>query len=608
MQKSILQVTERIAHRSQATRQQFEDIIRKARMAGVSRRELPCGNFAHGIAACDAEQKDLLAKTGAVNLGIVTAYNDMLSAHQPYATYPDQIKATAKAQGASAQVAGGVPAMCDGITQGMPGMELSLMSRDVVAMSTAIALSHDMFDAALMLGICDKIVPGLLIGALSFGHLPVTFIPAGPMPSGMSNPEKAKFRQAFAKGEIDKDKMLEVESAAYHSPGTCTFYGTANSNQMLMEIMGLQLPTSSFVNPDDPLRPLLTCEAVKQTIKAAEDKTHCLAEIMTTNTLVNGLVGLLATGGSTNHLIHLVAIARAAGILIDWQDIADLSKVVPLLCRIYPNGQADINHFHQAGGMGFLIQSLLAAGVLHEEVTTVLGKTGLSPYAQTARCKDGKLAYAASPKKSLNDAVLTDVQSPFQVTGGLQLLTGNLGRSVIKLSAVESAYRQLEAPAKVFESQEALKIAFEKGECEMDFFAVVRFQGPKANGMPELHKLMTILGALQDQGYRVALVTDGRLSGASGKVPSAIHMTPEALDGGLIAKIQDGDILSMDAEQGELNVLVDDRELQEREVACPDLASNDTGMGRELFTSLRNKLTCAEFGGSFLGNLKGDTE
>lgn len=608
MQKGIKQITQVIAHRSQRTREQFEQRMAKARVSGVTRRELPCGNFAHGIAACDSSQKDLLVKSGAVNLGIVTAYNDMLSAHQPYATYPDKIKAIARTNGASAQVAGGVPAMCDGITQGMPGMELSLMSRDVVAMSTAIALSHDMFDAGLMLGICDKIVPGLLIGALSFGHLPMAFIPAGPMPSGLSNPEKAKYRQAFAEGKIDKEKMLEVESAAYHSPGTCTFYGTANSNQMLMEIMGLQLPSSSFINPDDPLRPLLTEYAIKKTIEAAENKTHCLAEIMTTETLINGLVGLLSTGGSTNHLIHLVAIAQAAGILINWQDIADLSKIVPLLCRIYPNGQADINHFHQAGGMGFLVQSLVAQGLLHEDVVTVLGKTGLSPYAEAASINDEKLVFVASPETSLNDQVLRDAKTPFQKTGGLQLLTGNMGRGVIKISAVDPKYWTMEAPAKIFHSQEALKQAFENGECQMDFFAVVRFQGPNANGMPELHKLMPVLGALQDQGFNVALVTDGRLSGASGKVPSAIHMTPEALNGGLIAKIEEGDRLKLDAENGELNLLVDESVLRQRSVALPDLSGNDGGMGRELFTSIRSSLTSAESGGSFLGNLQDDVK
>ncbi len=603
MHKRVENVTERIARKSQVLRSAYEQKITHARHQGVTRSRLSCGNLAHGMAACGTTQKHLLASTGAANIGIVSAYNDMLSAHQPYATYPDQIKKYAAQQGVSCQVAGGVPAMCDGITQGQAGMELSLLSRDVVAMSTAIALSHNMFDGIMLLGICDKIVPGMLIGALSFGHLPVIFVPAGPMHSGLPNAEKAQYRQQFAKGEIGSEEMLAVESASYHSPGTCTFYGTANSNQMLMEIMGLQLPGSSFESPDSPLRPLFTELATQTLINDMGNKSVMLAEILDCKTLINGIVGLLATGGSTNHLIHLVAIGRAAGILIDWQDIADLSACVPLLCRIYPNGDADINHFHQAGGMGFLIRELRDAKLLHDDVCTVLGKTGLTPYTLTPTCEKKRVGYKKTDEKSREISVLTSIDTPFQETGGLVLLKGNIGRSVMKLSAIAPDHHYVKGRAKIFESQAALKLAFSEGLLNQDFIAVVRYQGPKANGMPELHHLMTVLGALQDQGFKVALVTDGRMSGASGKVPSAIHMIPEALDGGAIAKIEEGDLIEFDAKNGTLSLLVDEAVLACRQITPPDLSENDRGVGRELFSPFRTFLTDAESGSTLFKKL-----
>ena len=592
---TVLKVTEHIADKSRSTRAAYFEKITKARAQGVSRTRLSCGNLAHGYAACSPTEKQLLASDKPVNIGLISAYNDMLSAHQPYFDYPHQIKNFAALQGVTVQFAGGVPAMCDGVTQGRAGMELSLLSRDVVALSTAIALSHDMFDGMMLMGICDKIVPGILIGALSFGHLPAIFVPAGPMASGIPNAEKAKVRQQFAQGEVNKSRMLEVESASYHSAGTCTFYGTANSNQMLMEIMGLQLPGSSFEHPDSEIRTAFTDAATAQMIDNMVNKTGSLATVFDIPNLVNGIVGLLATGGSTNHLIHLIAIAKSCGILLDWQDIAALSEVVPLLCRIYPNGQADINHFHQAGGMPFLIQELLTGGFLHHEVHTVCG-FGMDAYTQRPKMTAGELRFTPVNIESGDPTVLTKVNQPFDKTGGLKLLNGNIGRSVIKLSAVKPVHRLVSAKAKIFHSQSTLKQAFEQGLLNQDFIAVVRYQGPKANGMPELHKLLTVLGALQDQGFAVALITDGRLSGASGKVPTAIHMVPEALDGGIIAKIQEGDLITLDADQGQLTLHVDEDQLAARSIDFPDLTENDSGMGRELFRSLRGLLNNAEQG------------
>jgi phosphogluconate dehydratase len=599
---AIREVTERIARRSAETRADYLDRVAAAKEAGVNRAVLSCGNLAHGFAACAPADKARLAGTKAPNLGIVTAYNDMLSAHQPYEVYPDVIKAAAHEVGATAQVAGGVPAMCDGITQGQPGMDLSLFSRDVIAMATAIALSHNMFDAAVFLGICDKIVPGLLIGALSFGHLPAVFIPAGPMPSGIPNDEKARVRQLYATGQVGRAELLESEAKSYHSPGTCTFYGTANSNQMLMEIMGLHLPGASFVNPGTPLREALTKEAAKRALAmtALGNDYTPVGHVIDEKAIVNGLVGLNATGGSTNHTIHLIAVAAAAGLKVTWQDMSDLSAVVPLLARVYPNGVADVNHFHAAGGMGFLIRELLADGYLHDDVKTVFG-TGLSGYAAEARLIEEKLTFEPAPEKSGNPKVLTSVKEPFQATGGLKLLTGNLGRSVIKVSAVKAEHRVIEAPARVFHSQQALQAAFKAGELEGDMIAVVRFAGPKAIGMPELHNLTPALGVLQGKGYKVALVTDGRMSGASGKVPAAIHMTPEAVDGGPISKLRDGDLLRLDAEAGTLDFLGDEKEFLSRTPASEDLRDQHHGMGRELFAGFRRLVSAADLGATVFG-------
>lgn len=596
MHPAIQQITDRISKKSESTRAAFEDRVLRDKHSSVSRTRLSCGNLAHGVASGDQSQQQLLAKTSANNIGLVTAYNDMLSAHQPYGVYPDQIKAFAKVRQASCQVAGGVPAMCDGITQGNAGMELSLLSRDVIAMSTAVSLSHAMFDGVMLLGICDKIVPGLLMGALGFAHLPTIFVPAGPMSTGISNKDKAQARQQFAEGHISKAQMLDVERKAYHSPGTCTFYGTANSNQMLMEIMGLQLPGSSFVQPNDPLREALTEYATETLVNSMTKRSALLGDIVSVNTLVNGIVGLMATGGSTNHLIHLIAIAQQAGISIDWQDMADIAKHVPLLCRIYPNGQADINHFHEAGGMTFLIRELREAKLLHDDVTTVLGDSGLAPFSLLPELKSNKVVYQSEAMQSKDETVLAPAGKPFQQTGGLTLLTGNIGRSVMKTSAVDSTRQTLRAKAKVFHTQAALKAAFEAGELTEDFVAVVPYQGPKACGMPELHQLMTVLGALQDKGLNVALLTDGRLSGASGKVPAAIHMVPEALDGGVIAKIQTGDWIQLNAQSGELKVELDDQTLSDRVLVTPDLSGHSQGSGRELFNRLRPLLSPAESG------------
>ncbi|QDC01981.1 phosphogluconate dehydratase [Mesorhizobium sp. 8] len=593
-------ITNRIRERSRESREAYLGRIAAAAGKTANRAVLSCGNLAHGFAVCSPPEKVALGADRVPNLGIVTSYNDMLSAHQPFETFPQLIKQAAKEAGGIAQVAGGVPAMCDGVTQGQPGMELSLFSRDVIAMAAAIGLSHNMFDAAVYLGVCDKIVPGLLIAALTFGHLPAVFIPAGPMPSGIPNDEKAKIRQLYAEGKVGRAELLEAESKSYHGPGTCTFYGTANSNQMLMEIMGLHTPGASFVNPNTPLRDALTREAAKRALEitALGNAYTPVGAMIDERSIVNGVVGLHATGGSTNHTIHLIAMAAAAGIRLTWQDISDLSDAVPLLARVYPNGLADVNHFHAAGGMGFLIRELLDAGLLHEDVRTVWGE-GLRPYAVEAKLgADGQVVREAAPRESGDARVLAPAATPFQSTGGLKVLNGNLGHAVIKTSAVKPERRIVEAPAKVFASQQALNDAFKAGELTGDFVAVVRFQGPKANGMPELHKLTTVLGILQDRGQHVALVTDGRMSGASGKVPAAIHVTPEALEGGAIGRIHEGDVIRLDAEAGSLEVLVTADELARRTPAPADLSEGEHGFGRELFAGLRHMAGRADHGAS----------
>ncbi|MED5525591.1 MAG: phosphogluconate dehydratase [Pseudomonadota bacterium] len=597
MNKVVAEVTARIEARSKGAREQYLNHIAQQRAGGVHRSSLSCGNLAHGFAACGMEDKDSLKSFTKANIAIVSAYNDMLSAHQPYETYPALIKKALHEVGSVAQFAGGVPAMCDGVTQGQPGMELSLLSRDIIAMSSAVALSHNMFDGGLMLGICDKIVPGLLIASATFGHLPFVFVPAGPMPSGMPNKEKARIREAYAQGQVDRNELLRAESESYHSAGTCTFYGTANSNQLMVEVMGMQLPGSSFVNPNTKLRDALTEAAAKQVARLSEMSGNYtpFSEILTAKTLVNAMVALLATGGSTNHTMHLVAVGRAAGITINWDDFDQLSKVVPLLTRIYPNGQADINHFQAAGGMGYLIKALRKLGLLNEDVKTIVG-TGLDQYELEPWLNEGKLEWRACPEKSLDTSVLADPEAPFSPEGGLKVLHGNLGRGVIKVSAVPSANTVIEAPAVVFSDQHQLDAAFKAGDLNRDCIVVVRFQGPKANGMPELHKLTPPLGVLQEKGYKVALVTDGRMSGASGKVPAAIHLTPEALDNPVLTKVQDGDIIRLDSHSGELTLLVDEAELAKRECAKADLLPNSIGMGRGLFMNLRPQLCGAEQG------------
>jgi phosphogluconate dehydratase len=593
-------ITDRIRERSRPTRESYLARIGAASPRRANRAALSCGNLAHGFAVCSPGEKVALGGDVVPNLGIITSYNDMLSAHQPFETYPALIKQAAREAGGIAQVAGGVPAMCDGVTQGQPGMELSLFSRDVIAMSAAIGLTHNMFDAAVFLGVCDKIVPGLLIAALTFGHLPAVFIPAGPMTSGIPNDEKARIRQLFAEGKVGRAELLEAESKSYHGPGTCTFYGTANSNQMLMEIMGLHTPGASFINPGTPLRDALTREATKRAlaITALGNAYTPVGRMIDERSIVNGIVGLHATGGSTNHTIHLIAMAAAAGIQINWQDISDLSDHVPLLARVYPNGLADVNHFNAAGGMGFLIRELLDAGYLHEDVQTVWGE-GLRAYAVEARLgEDGTVRREAAPAVSGDEKVLAPYAKAFQPTGGLKVLAGNLGHAIIKTSAVKPERRYVEAPAAVFDSQEELSAAFKAGTLDRDFIAVVRFQGPKANGMPELHRLTTVLGVLQDRGRRVALVTDGRMSGASGKVPAAIHVTPEAIAGGPIGRIRDGDMIRLDAEAGTIEVLVGEEELVARAMVLPDLSGNDHGLGRELFGAFRAIVGRADQGAS----------
>lgn len=601
--RDIEAITERIRQRSKPGRERYLGRIAEASNRTANRAVLSCGNLAHGFAVCSPSEKLALGADKVPNLGIITSYNDMLSAHQPFETFPALIKDAAREAGGIAQVAGGVPAMCDGVTQGQPGMELSLFSRDVIAMAAAIGLSHNMFDAAVYLGVCDKIVPGLVIAALTFGHLPAVFIPAGPMTTGLPNDEKAKVRQLYAEGKAGRTELLEAESKSYHGPGTCTFYGTANSNQMLMEIMGLHTPGASFVNPGTPLREALTREATKRAlaITALGNAYTPVGRMIDERSIVNGVVGLHATGGSTNHTIHLIAMAAAAGIAITWQDISDLSEAVPLLARVYPNGLADVNHFHAAGGLGFLIRELLDEGILHEDVQTVWGE-GLRPYAVEAKLgADGGVVREASPKASGDEKVLAPFNKAFQATGGLKVLSGNLGHAVIKTSAVKPERRIIEAPARVFDSQQGLNDAFKAGTLTGDFIAVIRFQGPKANGMPELHKLTTVLGILQDRGQRVALVTDGRMSGASGKVPAAIHVTPEAVEEGPIARIHEGDIIRLDAEAGTLEVLVPAGEFALRRTADADLIGNEFGFGRELFAGFRQLVGRADHGASAFG-------
>jgi len=595
----IAEVTDRIIERSAESRAAYINKISNAKRNGVVRGALSCGNLAHGFAACDKQDKSVLAVERQANIGIINSYNDMLSAHQPFESYPAQIKAAAREVGAVAQVAGGVPAMCDGVTQGRDGMELSLFSRDLIAMATGIALSHDMFDSVMCLGVCDKIVPGLIIGALAFGQLPTVFVPAGPMHSGLPNAEKARVRQLYAQGKVGRDALLKAESESYHSAGTCTFYGTANSNQMLMEMLGVQLPGSSFVNPDQELRSALTVAATETaaSITALGDNYIPLGEVVSEKAIVNAIVGLMATGGSTNHAIHLIAIAKAAGVLINWQDMSDISSATPLLCRIYPNGLADVNHFQAAGGMGFLVRQLLEGGHIHNDVKTIVGE-GMENYIKEPFLDaTAKVTWKEGSDKSLDEEVLAPLSKAFSPEGGLTLLDGNLGRSVIKVSAVKPENQYVKAPAIVLTHQNTLKELFEAGELEKDFVAVIKCQGPKANGMPELHKLTPILGSLQDKGFNVALVTDGRMSGASGKVPAAIHLTPEALDQGPIAKVQDGDVIELNAADGALNVLAED--FESRPIPNVEIPAVE-GMGRELFEAFRNNVTDSESGASVI--------
>lgn len=597
---SVDLVTRRIIKRSERLRADYLSQIAEDHSNRPERGKLSCGNLAHGFAACDEGDKNSLRMMEAGNMAIVTAYNDMLSAHQPYAEYPDIIKQAMREMGCTAQVAGGVPAMCDGVTQGQDGMELSLLSRDLIAQCTAVGLSHQMFDGVLALGICDKIVPGLLIGVLSFGYLPALFIPAGPMESGLKNKEKQRIRQLFAEGKIGREELLQAESDSYHSAGTCTFYGTANSNQVLLEALGLQLPGSSFVNPSDPMREKLTVEACHQLarITALGNDYRPVGSVVDARSIVNATVALLASGGSTNHTMHLVAIARAAGVVINWDDISDLSAAIPLLAKVYPNGQADVNHFHAAGGTSCLFRQLLDAGLMHGDAKTAWGHSFAS-FTQESYVDEGEICWRESPYQPLDKDVLTTVDSSFSSEGGIRLLTGNLGRGVIKVSAVAEEHQIVEAPAVVIDNQDKLEPLFKSGALDRDCVIVVRFQGPKALGMPELHKLTPFLGILQDKGFKVALVTDGRMSGASGKVPAAIHLVPEAADGGLLAKIQEGDLLRVDAISGELSCLVDTDTLNTREsVAGPN--AGEKGCGRELFAVNRANISNAEQGASFL--------
>ena len=596
MHPRVIEVTERLRQRSRLSRAAYLQQMAEAAARPRGRWDLSCSNFAHGIAGCPAADKQRLRLPDEVNIGMVTAYNDMLSAHQPYETFPAQIREALRGVGATGQVAGGVPAMCDGVTQGEPGMELSLVSRDVIAMGTAVALSHNMFDAALCLGICDKIVPGLLMGALRFGHLPVLFVPAGPMPSGLPNSEKAMVRQRYAEGLASREELLDAECQAYHAPGTCTFYGTANTNQMLLEAMGLQLPGASFINPNTPLRDALTVHVAEQAARLARAGEGSLASILDERALVNALVLLLATGGSTNLTLHLVAIGQCAGLQLNWDDMALLSEVVPTLARIYPNGQADVNHFQAAGGTAFLFAQLLDGGLLHADVDTIAGP-GLQRYTREPALEQGRLVWRDGPQASLDEHILRSRHKAFSADGGLRVVDGSLGRGVIKVSAVKPEHWQVTAPCRLFDTQEAFVEAFQNNEFDSDVIVVVRFQGPAANGMPELHKLTPYLGVLQDRGLHVALVTDGRMSGASGKVPAVIHMTPEAHAGGPLAYLRDGDWLSLDAGRGLLQVHVEQDQWQARS-ADTHTEPVRRGWGRELFAFARQGASTAERGAS----------
>jgi len=606
MNSTIQMVTERIQKRSAKTRKAYLAAVEANIRPGPRRKRLSEGNVAHATAACPVLEKTELLGAKWANIGIVTAYNDMLSAHQPFAGYPDLIKHAARRNGATAQVAGGVPAMCDGVTQGQDGMELSLFSRDIIAYSAAIALSHDMFDAAIHLGVCDKIVPGLMIGALRYGYIPQIFAPAGPMPSGIPNPEKAKVRQLFAEGKVGRDELLKAEAASYHAPGTCTFYGTANSNQMLMEIMGMQLPGASFVHPNTPLRDAITAQTTRRAVQMTDigGEFTPAGHVIDEKAIVNGLVGLMATGGSTNLTIHMAAIAAAAGIIINWDDFSDISHAVPLICRIYPNGSADVNHFHAAGGMAYLISQLIDSGLVHTDVTTVAGGEGLIEYTRepikNTHAEADTVLFRDGPKESLDTEILTSVDKPFRPDGGLRLLEGNIGRSVMKVSAVKRDNWLVEAPAIVIEDQNKLIEMHKAGELEKDFVVVLRFQGPRANGMPELHKLTPIMGALQDKGFKIAMVTDGRMSGASGKVPAAIHMHPEALAGGNIAKIKTGDVVRVDPASETVNVVSDPNWL-ERPLAIAPKVKNLDALGMNMFAPMRAQAENSEAGASVLG-------
>ena len=595
---TLVRVTDRIRARSEATRGLYLDRMAQAVANGPVRAHLSCGNQAHAYAAMGPD-KTALAETKVANLGIVTAYNDMLSAHQPFERYPDLIRAAATKAGVTVQVAGGVPAMCDGVTQGQPGMELSLFSRDVIALAAGVALSHNCFDAALYLGVCDKIVPGLIMAAATFGHIPAVFVPAGPMTSGIANDEKSRVRNAYAEGKATREDLMAAEMASYHGPGTCTFYGTANTNQMLMEFMGLHLPGASFVNPGTPLRDALTVAAVERAaaITALGNDFRPAGEILDERAYVNGIVGLMATGGSTNLVLHLPAMARASGVILDLQDFADLSDAVPLMAKVYPNGLADVNHFHAAGGLQFLIGQLLDAGLLHPDAKTVSGD-GLAAYRQEPMLDAGRLTWRDGPTASLNDRIVRPASDPFATQGGLKQLTGNLGRGVIKVSAVALERHVIEAPARIFHSQDAVKAAFKAGEFTSDTIVVVRFQGPQANGMPELHSLTPTLSVLQDRGLKVALVTDGRMSGASGKVPAAIHVSPEAAAGGPLARLRDGDIVRLDAVSGTLTVLAPD--FDTRTPVSADLSGNEHGLGRELFAAFRRNVGSADTGAALI--------
>ncbi|CAI8232106.1 MAG: Phosphogluconate dehydratase [Arcobacter lacus] len=601
MNKVIQEVTQNIINRSKENRAIYLEMIEKSKGDGTSKQRMDCSNLAHTIAPMNKDEKELLTNMEIPNIGIITAYNDMLSAHEPYKAYPKIIKEELLRNNATAQVAGGVPAMCDGVTQGKEGMELSLFSRDNIAMGTAVGLSHNVYDGNVFLGVCDKIVPGLLMGALSFGHLPAIFIPSGPMTSGISNSEKAKKREEYAKGEIDKTELLKVESKSYHGCGTCTFFGTANSNQMLLEMMGLQLPNASFVNANTPLREELTKLATRKVLDLVRTNGHTLAEILDEKSFVNAIVGLMATGGSTNHTIHLIAVAKVAGITLTWDDFDAISKVTPLICKMYPNGSLDVNHFREAGGMGVVISELLNAGLVHNDVKTIMG-VGLDAYRVEPKLENGELVFEENCNVSRNTEVVASIKEPYSKEGGLKLLTGNIGRSVIKTSALKDEQLYVKAPAMVFSSQEELKQAFRDGKLNKDFIAVVKFQGPKANGMPELHGLLPIMGLIQNMGHKVAIVTDGRMSGASGKVPSAIHLVGEAAQGGKINNILDGDMICLDVKNGKLSLEVSAEELIQRVNKNKNFENKDLTYGRFLFKSIRDDVSNAEDGATIFKN------